>query len=97
MMKKCNLEPSYGFNYFPTVHDAVHQAMADAGATSPISVITESSNKQQWFNTSNCYYNVNNEIIQDQLAVNYSSNYIFNNLETNALSMQMDKSIYIFL
>lgn len=43
MMKKCNLEPSYGFNYYPTVHDAVHTAMGNIGATSPISIITESS------------------------------------------------------
>lgn len=42
MMKKCGLheESDGSFNFFPTVHDAVHQAMDNLA---PISVITDTS------------------------------------------------------
>lgn len=40
MMKKCDLHEKFdgSFNYFPTVHDAVHQAMEHLA---PISMISE--------------------------------------------------------
>lgn len=42
MMKKCDLNEKLdgSFNFFPTIHDAVHQAM---DSIAPISVITETS------------------------------------------------------
>lgn len=41
MMKRCGLHEKNdsSFNFFPTIHDAVHQAMDDMA---PISVITDS-------------------------------------------------------
>lgn len=42
MMKRCGLneKPDGSFNFFPTIHDAVHQAMDNLA---PISVITETA------------------------------------------------------
>lgn len=42
MMKKCDLKekPDGLFNYFPTIHDAVHNAMH---TMAPISVIADTS------------------------------------------------------
>lgn len=42
MMKRCDLneKPDGSFNFFPTIHDAVHTAMDNLA---PISVITEAS------------------------------------------------------
>lgn len=42
MMKKCGLneKPDSSFNFFPTIHDAVHQALDNLV---PISVITETA------------------------------------------------------
>lgn len=42
MMQRCGLsaKPDGSFNFFPTIHDAVHQSM---DVLAPISIITESA------------------------------------------------------
>lgn len=39
-MKRCDLRESAAFKFFPTVHDAVHQARE---TVAPISVISETA------------------------------------------------------